>query len=363
MSDNNKKKEIYCETDIHKCPSCGAFMVFSPKHKKLHCDYCHSTIEIVADKSREIVYKDTVFTDFKENVWNDEVVSYRCNSCGAVCVMDKYVVADKCPFCSVTNIAQIDNLPTIKPNAVIPFNITEECAKNYFLKWLKGKLFAPNRLKKTLKVDRLKGLYIPCWTYDLITNASYSGVLYKRVVKRVGSGKNARTVVKTINIPVSGKLSKNYDDIIIEASHQLTPKDIKKIGGYRTNDSREYKNQYLAGFSAERNDISVVDGLGEAKKIVYKDYEKSIISRHGADGIRTLNINIDYKHITYKYVMLPLWMSSYKYNEKQYRYIVNGESGKVYGNIPISPIKATFAALLGIGALILIYFIYINYFA
>lgn len=349
-------KKISLQTETNKCASCGARMVFSPIAGKLICEHCGATKDIESKQAKEVQYRDVfadnVFTDDEE--WTNELVSYRCSSCGAVSLMEKYEVATVCPFCHTPNIAIIKDVNTLKPNAIVPFKVSKDASKLYATKWLKKKFFAPSKLKKQIKLESPSGIYFPCWTFDFITLANYKGVLGRTVTRTVGSGKNRRTVTRTEYFKVSGSMAYNYDDIIVEASNKITQNEVNKLGNFNTRTAFEYNKDFIAGYTAQRYDKELDIGMSEAKSQVYKDYERKIMSRHNATSIRTLNIDIDYKSSTFKYCLLPLYISNYAYKYKEYSLMINGTTGKTYGKIPLSPIKVGLTSLFAAALIVLL---------
>ena len=331
------------KTDTIKCESCGSNMIYDPKKGLVLCEHCGS--------SKKIEYVRTTERDFNDRPTNkieDGRQSFRCVNCGAITVFEKGEIATTCPFCGAANTAQIDEVPGIKPTAIVPFSISKEDSKQFYLKWIKKRIFAPRKLKKTFAVDNMSGVYIPCWTFDTNTVSRYSGRLGETYTVTVGSGKDRRTVTKVRWFNVSGVYERYFDDITIEDSSYINQKSFDKIAPYNTNEANAFDARFMAGFKAERYRTGIDECFKKAQDIVYNVVRKAIIDRYHADRVDYLDINTDYNDKKYKYVQLPMWVCAYRYKEKSFNFFVNGQSGKTHGNYPKSPIRVSIAVFLGL---------------
>lgn len=344
------------KTSITKCASCGADMVFDPEKGKLFCPYCESTrdIEHTAAQARDYLSE----KDKGELVEGENV--YKCPNCGGEVVMSDFQTANNCPFCGATNIVIKENLPGLKPDSILPFLLSKDRAFEAGKKWVKKKLFAPSGLKKGLKAEKFKGVYMPSFAFDTDTYSSYSGILGKRKTRTVGSGKNRHVETYIQWFHVDGTIDKSYEDILIESSSQITQKELDKLMPYDTRSIEAYKREYLAGFSAERYDTALDDSFTKAKNIIDADLKSDILSRYNADVVQSLNINTSYKDIKFNYSLLPNWIFVYKFKEKLYRFIVNGRNGKATGKTPLSPLRVSVAAVLGIALIALFVWLFLS---
>ena len=127
---------------------------------------------------------------------------------------------------------------------------------------------------------------------------------------------------------------------------------------FNTNDSFLYDKGYLVGFSAEHYTVKLNTGWENSKLLMVKQIERKILSRYSYDVVSYLNVNTSYNNIKYKYVLIPIWIGTYNYNKKIYRFISNGESGKSSGKYPISPLRVILLILFCIMLLILLVFLF-----
>lgn len=349
MTDNLRERGDFAETEQVKCASCGASMTFDPESQSLSCAHCGSVVEIKPDfVERERDF----FADMNESEWNEEALTYRCDSCGAVTIMQVGEIAGNCPFCGAGRVVDTESQSGIKPSAIIPFAFGKDSAKEYYKKWIKKKFFAPNKLKKNFVADKVTGIYLPCWTYDAKTYSTYEGRLGEYYYVTVGSGKDRRTVRKTRWYRVYGEFCDNFDDVTVEASAKIDQLQYEKIAPFPTREAYVYDGKYMAGFSAERYSTDIKEGFSRARVYMENRIRRGIIARYHADVVGYLNVRTRYDAVTYKYLLLPVWMCDFAYKKKNYGFMVNGHSGKTWGKTPVSPLKVLLTVLISLGAVI-----------
>lgn len=346
------QNEEKLESELYECPSCGANLKFLPEKEALFCEYCNTSISLKGKESDEELDFLTN-CDKKVNDWDNETKIVHCSNCGANNVVSKYEITSNCPFCGSASVVDTNELVGEKPNRVIPFKISKSDVHILYKKWLKKKFFAPRKVKKDLPNPILNGVYIPSWTYDAITFSSYEGRLGKRYTRTVGSGKDRRTVTEIRYFRVSGVHQAQHDDILVCSGTKLQQPVLDKISPYDTNNSYVYDERYLAGFSAEHYKLTLKEGWVIGKKKTDIIIKNQILDKYDYDIVSYLNVNTNYHDIKYKYVILPTWICIYKYNNKEFSFIVNGETGKIVGKTPVSPFRVIFVVLLVIALILL----------
>lgn len=345
------------ETEKVKCESCGADLTFDPNTGKLLCAHCGSSFDIT--KRSLNIEKDFFAGVTEDNMWSEQTISYRCENCGAMTVMNKGDIAGHCPFCGASKVIVVEDQQGIKPMAVIPFAFDRDKAKEFYLKWVKKRFFAPRKLKKNFTAKTVNNVYIPCWTYDTVTTTHYVGRLGEYYTVTVGSGKNRRTERRIRWYHVSGNYGRDFDDVVIEASSHVDQKQFDKVQPFDTNNALDYDGRYLSGAVAERYKIGLKEGFDIARTKMESTIRQEILSSYHADVVDYLNVNVNYIEVRYKYVLLPLWVCNFNYNKKSYNFFVNGQTGRTAGKTPISPIRVgltiLFGLALGVGIMWLLY--------
>ena len=345
------KEEV---SEVYICSGCGGNMEYDISSQKLKCPYCGTDMDIKEESS---LIKEYDFNDIMDreanSEWNNEVDVIKCESCGAESVVEKHQTALYCSYCGSSHVLESKQSAGIRPEAIIPFKIDIHRTKDLFDKWVGRRWLAPGNLKKLYQSDKLKSVYVPYWTYDADTYNVYTaqgGKVYYENVKRDGKTVRERKV-RWYN--VKGRFERIFDDVHVNASKNFDESLMRKIEPYKTVELEPYKPQYISGYMAERYSIGVVQCFegakrkmkdiltGEARELVLKKY----------DEVRDMKINTSYSDVKYKHVLLPVWTAQYDYNGKKYRYMINGQNGKVSGQSPLSPVKITLLVLLAIGAI------------
>ena len=352
-------EEIETDSEAIKCPACGANMVYDSQRGKLYCEHCGTEQAVEADHSEERAFEELLRGD---GAWGAESRVLRCENCGARVVLDRREIATSCPFCGTTNIVEAEELPGLRPNAVVPFAIGKEAAAGNVKSWAKRKFFAPQKFRKGAKPENMNGVYIPAFTFDASTTSDYIGVLGKYYYRtRYRNGKPVRErYIKYFH--VSGRFTSAFDDVLIQASDSIDQKSLNALQPFHTNDSKEYSREYLSGFTANQ---SAKDGLAcweEAKSVMRSRLRTQILSRYDYDVVRSFDFSMECRNITYKYILIPVYVGHCTWRKKLYQFFVNGLSGKVTGERPTSPVKVTVLIVLLIGVAVGLYFLW-KYFA
>lgn len=327
------------ETD-KKCPSCGGVMDFDPQTGGLACPYCGHTESIPVNEeepgaAREL---DLAGADHVENCnWGVEKKTVICKACGAESVYDALEISAVCPFCGSNQVMEASNQETMAPGGVVPFQITDKKASELFKAWIKRKWFCPRLAKESAKAKNFKGVYLPYWTFDAKTTSKYSGEYGKD--KRV-KGSDGEEHTETTWYPAKGQYAEDFDDELICATTNHNQSMLVGIEPFRTAENKAYKPEYVAGFAAERYAVGVKEAWEMAKDVIKGKLRDNISGKirreKDADHVRNLKVETVFSGLTYKYLLLPVWISSYKYKDKVYQFMVNGQTGKVSGKTPIS---------------------------
>lgn len=349
---------------IFKCENCGAHKVFSPKNQALLCPHCGGLTQIEINKN---VYKKPLSqadegADLPTLASAEEIEVLSCSSCGASLNMLRGEISGTCPFCGTGNIISKENIKGLKPDECVPFTIEPRDAEQSFKNWIKRKWFVPGRLKREARAGQIKGVYSPCYAFDTLSRSTYRGVLGKKYVTYVGSGKNRRAVVKIRYFPISGKLDKQFFDVMAECSPHFDRKTLDTIRPFAMTRRAVYDKSYLSGFSADSGNINLHQGWLVAKSAIDRQIKTAILSGYSYDVVQSLDIKTIYDDLKYSYMLLPVYLSSYKFKDKVYSFFVNGNTGKTAGKVPRSPIKILFAVLAAAAILIGALLLYNNFY-
>ena len=361
-------------TEEHRwpCTQCGADLRYAPGQTELTCNHCGhvQAITVAAPRAKaralgELDLRRGLADDLPDAA-SEEVRSTHCPSCGAVVEFQGANHATQCPFCATPVVVDTGSHRRIKPQALVPFELTEAQARGQLVRWLGSLWFAPNGvLEYTRKGRAMDGIYVPFWTFDADTSSRYRGqrgehYYETQTVTVTVNGKPERRqqqVQKTRWYAAQGRVARQFDDVLVMASrslparlgNDLTPWDLGKL--------EPYSPDYLAGFQAEGYTVALADGNEAAHAVMAGVIENDVRRDIGGDVQRVESVNTDYSAETFKHILLPVWMAAYKYGGKSYRFLVNGQTGEVQGERPYSWWKIGFAvvvvAALAFGALYL----------
>lgn len=350
------------ETHRFPCPQCGADLRFAPGEGRLVCDHCgHAepagSLSRAAAPIAEIELRRAAGAALPAA--ETELVRFsHCPNCGAVVEFDPAVHAGECPFCATPVVADTGARRLIKPQGLIPFALTEAEARKAMSAWLGSLWFAPSGLAAYARRGRtLQGVYVPYWTFDARTRTRYRGrrgTIYhetRRVHVTDAQGRRRsenRRVAKIRWTPVAGEVARDFDDVLVLASQALPGGHAEALEPWDLAALVPYSPEYLAGFRAEAYTVDVEQGLGRARVIMDRMIERDVRFAIGGDRQQIEAMQTAVSDVTFKHVLLPVWTAAYRYRGRSFRFVVNGQTGRVTGERPWSAIKIAVAALLAV---------------
>ncbi|PSL42512.1 LSD1 subclass zinc finger protein [Chitinophaga niastensis] len=354
-----------------KCQNCGSILHYAPGTNSLKCEYC-GTVNVIEDTTVPTAIHafdyDTFIADQQHNTQlTQEAVVVKCVSCGASTTMLPNVTADACPFCAsplVIDTAQTTAI--LQPHYVLPFAVKDSEALQYFRTWMSKLWFAPSDLVKRVKdssSQQLKGIYIPHWSYDTDTNTQYSGqrgeyyYTTETYTVEVDGETETRTreVRHTAWYNTSGVVDNNFRDMLVSASPSLPLKMAEILEPWLLDQLKKYDGRYLSGFRAELYQTNAEQALVVAKKRMDPVIRETICSDIGGDEQQIDRYGVAYNNLGLKYLLLPVWISAYRYNGRLYHFVVNACTGEVTGDRPYSWMKIVGLIISIIIAIIIIY--------
>jgi DNA-directed RNA polymerase subunit RPC12/RpoP len=361
------------------CGQCGAELEFKPGTTVLKCGYCgHSqTIEIKAGAAViEYDLNDAItrYLGHAGHIQQQGNRNVKCNDCGAEVMVQAGAQTARCDYCGGKSIVE-EELPAgvLQPESLLPFGFDSANAVERFRKWLKGgegffgrlwvKLVRPSALQQRANVQDLHGVYVPFWTYDSNSHSNWTaqaGYYYYVTEHYTDSqGKRqSRQVRKVRWVWTSGSRRDFFNDWLVCASQQFYQPRLsglmKKIEPFPTQGLVPYDSKYLAGFRAERYSLDLKAGWEHAREGMTAE----LYSRCGrdvpGDTHRFLEVRSTFFGQSFKHVLLPVFAMAYQFKDKPYNVLVNGCTGEVQGEAPLSWVKVTIlcvviAALIGGG--------------
>ncbi len=343
------------------CEQCGSALEYKPGSDTLHCKHCGHTQNIGGGGGVQE-------HDFSQGLARarrgaasamvQDGHTVQCEGCGAQTVVAGQ--AARCPFCGCPVVVEIKELgQTLVPESVLPFGLDARQAKDRYEAWV-GKLwFAPNDLKKLARQHGMDGVYLPYWCYDSQTTTRYQGergeyyYVTERYTDKDGQSQT-RQVRHTRWHSARGTVEVPFDDVLVCGSTTLPRALIERLEPWDLPALRSFEPAYLSGFAAERYKVGLEDGFKVAEERMIPKIRDAIESDIGGDEQRIGSMQVAHAEVRFKHLLLPLWISSFRYKEKVYRFIVNARTGEVAGERPWSVIKIVCTVLAVIAVVVAI---------
>jgi hypothetical protein len=329
------------------------------------CPYCATANEI-ASQQKDYQAEEIDYLQFLEKGLQKEqkqvVTTVKCGGCGADSTLKPNVTSDNCAFCGTSLVISSGSTSTIlKPKSLLPFKVQQKEGIELFNDWLGSLWFAPNDVSQSRPAERLKGMYIPYWTFDSYTYTDYRGergddyTVSESYTNSEGQTET-RTVTKTRWYSVSGHVEDDFDDVLVPATESLPKELITSLEPWDLENIQPYDDQYLSGFQTENYHVELKDGFEIGKGIMKGQIEDHVRNHIGGDHQRVNHTDTKFTEITFKHILLPLWICSYRYNDKIFRFLINARTGEVQGERPYSWIKITLAVIAALAVVFAIFY-------
>jgi DNA-directed RNA polymerase subunit RPC12/RpoP len=344
----------------YPCAGCGANVEFAPGTNVLKCPYCgHETaLQSSGARVREHDYLNFTSLPRKPIALLAKHV-FVCQNCGAQTESD--AISDRCRFCGAAVVAEVNPRDQVVPEAVLPFVLGKKELREALGTWASSRWFAPSGLKKVSEAETAKSTYLPHWTYDARTVTDYEGQrgehYYVTETYTENGESKTRQVQRTHWYHASGTVGRDFDDVLIPGTTKVTQKHLDELEPWTLADAKPYRPEYLAGHETLRYDVEPETGLESAKGKMRPVIEGDCRGDIGGDEQRLDSMHTQYNDVTFKLMLLPVWIACYLYAGKTYNIQVNGVTGEVAGERPYSAGKialAVIGALLAIAAIVAI---------
>lgn len=316
----------------NKCPGCGAKITFNPKIQKWDCEYCGSEFSLEEMKKYKNASSDAANkVNSKVHKKLEMMDIYHCENCGAEIMADDTVTATFCVYCGSTAILKDKIDDGIAPTLIIPFKKVKEDATIAFTNLAKGRPLMPKAFKDLKNIEKIVGVYIPFWAYDL--NADGDIIFSSKDVRYWSDFHYNYTETSRYNVTMEGHLE--YKRVLVDGSSRFDNELMDSLEPFDYKSLEPYNHAFLSGFFAEKYDVTEEDALKRAIDRTLPTCTEVIEAkvRHQRNIIQNNNINIS--KVSSEYIMLPVYMVNINYNGKKYTFAMNGQTGKIVGNIPV----------------------------
>jgi len=351
----------------YKCPNCGGTLEFVGESGKLECHYCDTSFEVAvieqlyADQEQAAAAAGTEpqwDLSMAGGDWSEEEASklrgYTCPSCAAAIICDDTTAATSCPYCGNPTVVPGQFTGLLKPDYVIPFKLNKEKAVEALKKHYKGKKFLPKNFAADNHVDEIKGIYVPFWLFN---GKSDAHMRFKGTkVHRRTSGSYEITDTDHYRVVREGNIS--FERVPVDGSSKMPDAHMDAIEPFDYSSLTPFSSAYLPGYLADKYDVDADTCSKRANERITASTESAFAST--TKGYTTLKkefSNIQLTKGDVKYAFMPVWLLSTKYEDKNYLFAMNGQTGKLIGDLPVDKgkywgwffkIAAPLMAILGV---------------
>lgn len=358
----------------YKCPACTGPMYYDGEQDRLQCDYCGSSFSVAeieallaeeteaaveaaeqeaaayeAGEEGEVTLEGDVGLDENGAHWalEDGMMAYNCPSCGAELICDETTAAMSCPYCDNPTIIPTSISDALKPDLIIPFKLDKEAAKAALRQHMKGKKLLPKVFSSENHIDEIKGVYVPFWLFDTDVRGDF---VFSGTQVRTWSDRDfTYTETRYFDLERSGDMS--FENLPVDASEKMDDSLMESIEPFDPSEAVEFKNAYLAGYFANRYDVSADENRRRANERIKTSVQNAFSSTttgYLSTGMRRGDIRV--KKSKAKYAFYPVWILNTTWRGKKYTFAMNGQTGKFVGDLPIDKsLRWKWHAIYGLG--------------
>jgi len=331
----------------YKCPCCGGAIAFDSTIQKMKCPYCDTEFEMDVLKGYDAELQDeeadnmdwetTAGGEWEEGE-TDGLRTYVCKSCEGEIVGDANTAATSCPFCDNPIVMMGQFSGTLKPDLVIPFKLNKKAAKEGLVKHLTGKRLLPKIFKDQNHIDEIKGVYVPFWLFDTDVDAK---VRYKATKVRTWSDSNYN-YTKTSYFMVHRGGSIGFEDVPVDGSTKMADDLMESIEPFNCAEAVDFQTAYLAGYLADKYDVTAEESIDRANERVKKSTEQAFAETViGYETVTAENTSVQFHGGKARYALYPVWLLNTTWNGNRYTFAMNGQTGKFVGDLPVDKAAAT----------------------
>ncbi len=330
----------------YKCPCCGGAIEFDSSIQKMKCPYCDTEFEMETLAAYDNVLQNEQADDLQwkldtQNEWSDAETaglrSYVCQSCGGEIVGDETLAATACPFCDNPIVMMGQFAGGLKPDYVIPFQKSKDAAIAAIKKHYGGKRLLPKIFSKENHIEEVKGVYVPVWLFDAEADAQ---IRYK--AKNICTWSDDRyRYTETSHFLVTRGGSLAFEHVPVDGSTKIDDKLMEAIEPFDFSKAVDFQTAYLAGYLADRYDVDAEQSVERANERIKTSTERAFAKTvESYDFADVESSSIQLQNGQAHYVLYPVWLLNTKWKDRTYTFAMNGQSGKLVGDLPLDKAAA-----------------------
>lgn len=325
----------------YKCTACDGALSFDSGLQKMKCPYCDTEFEVAALQEMDEVLRHEGTSDYTwqsqpETLWSEDETqnlrSFVCNSCGGEIVGDENTAATRCPFCDNPVVMSGQFKGELRPDLVVPFQLDKEQAKAALKKHFGKKPLLPRLFTAQNRIESIQGIYVPFWLFDTDAEAS---IRYKATRIHTWSDSNyIYTRTSYYSLLRAGRIG--FDNVPVDGSSKMSDELMESIEPYDLGKAVDFQTAYLAGYLADKYDVTADDSKPRANDRIRTSTEQAFAATTaGYASVIPVNTDIRLNGGRVRYALLPVWILTTRWKDKAFTFAMNGQTGKLVGNLPI----------------------------
>ena len=332
------------QTTLYNCPNCGAATAYDVAAGGIACEHC-GYISPVSSKVLGRVADEFEFTletvSQANRGWGIKRQVLHCNACGAELSQPEGAISTSCPFCASNQVnLTISQEEFLQPRFLIPFKITLDKSRELAKAWLGKGWYHPEELAASSILRRFSGVYLPFWTFDARVTAQWKAqVGYQKTVRHYNaSQKRWETRTKIEWRWEHGTVPLMIDDLLVIGSspRRISHTILQRIYPYQMKDLVGYHPDYLAGWQAKAYETTLTDAWENGKRAIREKAKQACYQDIPTSHVRNFSMTADFADESWRYILLPVYLAAYKFQDKTFQIMVNGQTGVVDGQKPVA---------------------------
>ena len=344
------------ETHTFKCRHCGGTIAYSATERQLTCPYCGRTQEIAAEEVGRAAAEFEFTLSAMERAqygWGEERRELVCESCGAAVAVAPDALTSTCAFCGSNRVLARDVAgDVLRPTALIPFAVDKERLQAQVTGWLGQGWMHPPELRTVRALRELAGVYLPFWTFDAHIRADWRAEVGTVRTERYRAGGEWKTRTVIDWHWRSGRVHLPINDHLLAGTAHVSRVLMGKTAPFDLHGLVEYDASYLAGWQAKAYDVQLQEAWEIAKEEMRERAKRACYADTGSSHVRNFQMTADFADERWRYVLLPVYLASYRFGDRTFQVMVNGQTGNVAGQKPVAWLRVwlVIAAMLSPGA-------------
>lgn len=343
-----------------KCPQCGANTAYSVAAGGLECTHCGyyepPPKEIIGKGAQEFEFTVETMQEAAHG-WGETRKELLCQNCGAQISLSVTALTATCPYCASNKVIQRDALQDVlRPRFLVPFQIDDRRCSTISREWLGSSWMTPGNLEKIVRIADFNPVYLPYWTFDSLASASWRAEVGHTETDRYydHGSKEWKTRTRVVWRWESGSVRVPFDDLLVAGTTKLSPLLLNRIKPFDLSQLAPYDAKFLAGMQAQAYDMPLDSAWENAREEMRAETREACLGQASTSRVRNFSMILDFDEESWRYILLPVYVAAYRYRDRVYQVLVNGQTGAISGQRPVdwNKVWLAIAAILAPGFLL-----------